>query len=88
MTVNIAAMSPDIRKTFALQQKASLWVYRVTKKEWTRDRVRLELSKIEDAAEREELRDWLRHYDAQAKTAAEAAAAAARKTKGRRYVAR
>lgn len=86
MTVNIAAMSPDIRKTFTLQQKASLWVYRVTKREWTRERVRLELSKIEDEAERDELRAWLRHYDTLAKTAAEVATKAGKKRP--RYVAR
>lgn len=89
MTNNIAAQAPDIRLTFELQKKASLWVYRVTSGQWTRERVRIELSKVEDEAEREELRGWLRHYDAIAKAAAEAAAAvAARKNKRPRYVAR
>lgn len=84
MTYNIAAQAPDIRLTFELQKKASLWVYRVTSQQWTRERVKVELGKIEDEAEREELREWLRHYDAIAK----AAAAAARKNKRPRYVAR
>lgn len=84
MTYNIAAQAPDIRLTFELQKKASLWVYRVTSQQWTRERVKVELGKIEDEAEREELREWLRHYDAIAK----AAAVAARKNKRPRYVAR
>lgn len=90
MTNNIAAQAPDIRLTFELQKKASLWVYRVTSGQWTRDRVRIELSKVEDESEREELREWLRHYDAIAKAAAAeaAAAVAARKNKRPRYVAR
>lgn len=90
MTYNIAAQAPDIRLTFELQKKASLWVYRVTSQQWTRERVKVELGKIEDEAEREELREWLRHYDAIAKAAAAKAAAAiaARKNKRPRYVAR
>lgn len=89
MTNDIAAQAPDIRLTFELQKKASLWVYRVASGQWTRDRVRIELSKVEDEAEREELRGWLRHYDAIAKAGAKAAAAvAARKNKRPRYVAR
>lgn len=89
MTYNIAAKALDIRLTFELQKKASLWVYRVTSQQWTRERVRVELGKIDDEAEREELREWLRHYDSIAKAAAEAAAAgAARKNKRPRYVAR
>jgi hypothetical protein len=84
MTYNIAAQAPDIRLTFELQKKAALWVYRVTSQQLTRERVKVELGKIEDEAEREELREWLRHYDAIAKVAA----AAARKNKRSRYVAR
>ena len=89
MTYNIAAQAPDIRLTFELQKKAAPCVYRVTSQERTRERLIVELGKIEDEAEREELREWLRHYDAIAKAAAEAAAAiAARKNKRPRYVAR
>lgn len=88
MSINIATFPSDIRRTFELQRMASLWVSHVCAGKWTRDRVRLEVCKIDDEGEREQLRAWLRHYDAQAKAAAAVANSKKTSTRRPRYDAR
>ena len=88
MNINIATFPSDIRRTFELQRMAALWVSHVFAGEWTRERVRLEVCKLDDEGEREELRAWLRHYDAQAKAAAAVANSKKTSTRRPRYDAR
>lgn len=87
MTYNLAALPSDLRQQMELQKKAALWVRYVADGRWTRERVRLELSRIADESEREALRSWLNHYDNQARATAALAAQSAPK-QGRRHGAR
>jgi hypothetical protein len=59
---NLATLPADIRLSIDAQRVASLWISYVVANKWTPEKVKLEISRIEDAARREEVRKWCRHY--------------------------
>jgi hypothetical protein len=59
---NLATQPADIRLSIDAQRTASLWIRYVAVNKWTPEKVKLEISRIEDPALREEVRKWCRHY--------------------------